>query len=295
MEGNLSQGRPAVSLGRQDVMEAIAREMYNPLLRKVLNTYQQSATNSLQGPSVLQRGNEGGEPPPPPPPPPQAAPILLAPDRNSYQRCETLLEGERITCFLVGGEKRLCLPQVLNSILTEFTVLQINHVCTYLHIYCSCCTPEQLDELKEIGVLPSNTNSCGLITKTDAERLCSTLLHQPAVTKQPKMSISFSVYHECFGKCKGVCFPELYTDADARCIECVQCKGYYSPRLFVCHSHRPPEHRTCHWGFDSDNWRAYILLCQDQPDLEVKRKMLKNFKEEIHEEPIMYKKVPNSL
>ena len=29
---------------------------------------------------------------------------------------------------------------------------------------------------------------------------------------------------------------------------------------FVCHTHQAPETRTCHWGFDSANWAAYIQV-----------------------------------
>ena len=31
---------------------------------------------------------------------------------------------------------------------------------------------------------------------------------------------------------------------------------------FVGHSHRRLENRTCHWGFDSSNWRSYLLLAK---------------------------------
>lgn len=271
-------------------------QVYNPHLKRVLKTYQLSAPKSLQGPStVLQEVGKIEAAATPPPAPVQAVPILTAPDRSPSERCETLLEGESITCFLVGGEKRLCLPQILNSILRDFTLHQINQVCDDLQIFCSRCNPEQLEELKETGILPKTAPSCGLITKTDAERLCSTLLHRPLMTHRlPKVTLSFKVYHECFGKCKGLCMPEIYADSDARCIECLECRGLMSPRHFVCHSHRPPENRTCHWGFDSANWRAYLLLCQDQPEIEVREKLLDLFKQQ-HLENNMLKQVIESM
>jgi hypothetical protein len=37
---------------------------------------------------------------------------------------------------------------------------------------------------------------------------------------------------------------------------------------FVCHTHQPPETRTCHWGFDSANWAAYIQVAEDYPEEE---------------------------
>ena len=44
-----------------------------------------------------------------------------------------------------------------------------------------------------------------------------------------------------------------------RCVECLQCEGLFSPQKFVCHSHSP-ENRTCHWGFDSNNWLTYLQV-----------------------------------
>ncbi|XP_014257193.1 ski oncogene [Cimex lectularius] len=272
-------------------METLMGQVYNPHLKKVLKTYQLSAPKSLQGPSTVltevTKKEPASEPSPepfttPPPLPIQQLPILTAPDRSPSQRCETVLHGERITCFLVGGEKRLCLPQLLHSILRDFNLAQINQVCDSLQIFCSRCNPEQLDELKETNILPKTAPSCGLITKTDAERLCSTLLHRPVAAPRglAKTALGFNVYHECFGKCKGVCYPELFSDAEARCIECLECHGLYSPRQFVCHGHKSRENRTCHWGFDSDNWRAYLLLSQNQPDLETRENLLELFKEQ---------------
>uniref|UniRef100_UPI0035900E76 ski oncogene-like n=1 Tax=Myxine glutinosa TaxID=7769 RepID=UPI0035900E76 len=107
---------------------------------------------------------------------PLPGPLLVPPD-SSTECCGTLLEGEFIACFLVGGEKRLCLPQVLNTVLRDFSLQQINAVCDELHIYCSRCAPSQLEVLKVTGVLPFAAPSCGLITKTDAERLVNALLY----------------------------------------------------------------------------------------------------------------------
>ncbi|XP_035696377.1 ski oncogene-like [Branchiostoma floridae] len=203
---------------------------------------------------------------------PQHFPVFIPQDRGSAERAETLLEGETISCFIVGGEKRLCLPQILNSVLRDFSLQQINVVCDELHIFCSRCSPEQLETLKVMGILPYSAASCGLITKTDAERLCNELLHrrsgatpQPTPTKpRDKTKTSFKVYHECFGKCKGVFCPDLYESPFSQCIECTDCHGAFSPQKFVCHSHKAQENRTCHWGFDSANWRSYVLLSKDQ-------------------------------
>ncbi|GAA6066204.1 v-ski avian sarcoma viral oncogene homolog b [Tachysurus ichikawai] len=210
-------------------------------------------------------------------------PLLIAPDRST-ERCDTVLERETISCFVVGGEKRLCLPQILNSVLRDFTLQQINAVCDELHIYCSRCTAEQLEILKIMGILPFSAPSCGLITQTDAERLCNSLLNggalPPRLDKELACSSSssssssadraFKVYHECFGKCKGLFMPELYTSPHAACIQCMDCRLMFRTHKFVVHSHKRLENRTCHWGFDSSNWRAYILLDQDYTEKEEK-------------------------
>lgn len=206
-------------------------------------------------------------------------PLLIAPD-HSTERCETVLERETISCFVVGGEKRLCLPQILNSVLRDFTLQQINAVCDEMHIYCSRCTAEQLEILKIMGILPFSAPSCGLITQTDAERLCNSLLHggalPPSLDKELACSFAeldytdraFKVYHECFGKCKGLFLPGLYTSPHAACIQCLDCRLIFPTQKFVVHSHKRLENRTCHWGFDSSNWRAYILLDQDYAEKE---------------------------
>ncbi|XP_037293082.1 ski oncogene [Manduca sexta] len=237
-------------------------DVVTPHITSVLKTYQASAPRSLQGPGG--RAPRGPEPPrapqpqPPPPAAPAAPPILLAADPELGERGETRLEGEPISCFSVGGERRLCLPQILTSVLTDFTLEQINRVCDELQIYCSRCTPEQLHELKSTGVLPRSAPSCGLITQTDAERLCAALLHSPAAARPHKLP-GFRVYHECFGGARGVCSTE------AALVQCSECRALYAPRRFVCHSHHA-EHRTCHWGFDSSRWRRFLLVADEELD-----------------------------
>ena len=195
---------------------------------------------------------------------PQQGPIFISMDTSS-EKSETELEGNRIACFMVGGEKRLCLPQVLQTVLRGFHMNHVQDVCTDLHINFSRCNPKQLEILKADGDLPKSAPSCGLITKTDAERLVSNLLHSHVDEySDPLTPNSFKIYHECFGKSKGVIIPELYTTSDARCIRCADCFGLFSPEKFVGHTHKALENRTCHWGFDPANWRCYIHLAKDQ-------------------------------
>lgn len=226
----------------------------------------------------------------PAPFPPQPWPVLAAADKGSpgsSRGCEeTLLDGEPIACFNVGGERRLCLPQILNTVLREFSLWQINNVCDELRIFCSRSTPSQLDALRVAGVLPHTATSCGLITHTDAQRLTQALLYAhpsrspaPAPAQSQQASPQLRVYHTCFGKCKGLVWDDLYASASAACIECEECHGLFPPARFVCHAHRSLENQTIHWGFDAENWRTYLLLAKDQRQpLEKAELLLKAFK-----------------
>ena len=208
----------------------------------------------------------------------QQLPFLFPMDNSRSEKSETTLEGETISCFVVGGEKRLCLPQVLN-LLRPFSMDQVYEACNELHIFFSRCNAEQLHILKVSGILPQNAQNCGLITKTDAERLCHRLLYScPEKSKNPTTPNSFKVYHECFGKCKGIFIPELYQHPKTKCIQCCDCEGVFSPPNFVCHSHKSLENRTCHWGFDSANWRSYLLLAKEQDHLKEIEKQFEEIK-----------------
>lgn len=203
-----------------------------------------------------------------PPPPELPQPILTEPDTNNGcgTLYETVLEGRRIGCFMLGGELRLCLPQVLNNVLMDFSLDQINCTCERLQIFCSQCTPDQLNEFKAAKILPEDVKTSGLITRTNAERLCAALLSHgekqpPAAMKSATMT--FRVSHRCFGGADGLCRPELYSLKQPLCIECVDCAEWFSPHTFIFHGHGPQEEQTCHWGFDSNNWRAYIHVADE--------------------------------
>ena len=211
--------------------------------------------------------------------PVQQIPVFTPSDCRSSEKTHTLLESEKIACFSVGGEKRLCLPQILTSVLKDSELSEINTACDDLHIFCSRCQPEQLEVLKRSGDIPMAAPSCGLITKTDAERLCNALLKTtgeiPLSHPSPN---SFKVYHECFGKCKGNFDPDAYTTPNAYCIQCTDCGKWLTPPTFVRHSHKSLENRTCHWGFDSANWRHYILLAKNQPGIDKLQDVIESIK-----------------
>ncbi|XP_076868285.1 SKI-like proto-oncogene b [Brachyhypopomus gauderio] len=253
--------------GRDSVLDL------SPALRHTLAQFTLSSQCSLGGPAAFS-GQHGLE---------RLAPLLsqgsvtggplLVPPDSSTELALCSLQGESISCFSVGGELRLCLPQVLNTVLRDFSLQQINSVCDQLYVYCSRCDGAQLHVLKAVGVLPPGAPSCGLITLTDAQRLCNTLLHpgDAALAAPPKDLAEdeerereegggFWVEHRCLGKCQGLFEPRLYTEPRASCIRCSQCRRHFCPERFVMHSHRQPDKRTCHWGFDSAMWPRYLQL-----------------------------------
>ncbi|XP_066097086.1 ski-like protein isoform X2 [Saccopteryx bilineata] len=251
----------------------------NPSLKHTLAQFHLSSQSSLGGPAAFSARYSQESMSPTvflPLPSPQVLPgPLLIPSDSSTELTQTVLEGESISCFQVGGEKRLCLPQVLNSVLREFSLQQINTVCDELYIYCSRCTSDQLHILKVLGILPFNAPSCGLITLTDAQRLCNALLRprtfprngsvlpaKNSLAQLKETGSAFEVEHECLGKCQGLFAPQFYIQPDAPCIQCLECCGMFAPQTFVMHSHRSPDKRTCHWGFESAKWHCYLRVNQ---------------------------------
>lgn len=144
-----------------------------------------------------------------------------------------------------------------------------------------------------------SSSNCGLITKTDAERLSNYLSHSRRARRNRAVTTSnvnnnnntsatvgekrfcssiLPVYHECFGRCRGRYVDDKYTSLSAECIECDECNELYAPDRFVLHSHRNHETKTCHWGFDSANWRAYLHLTPEIEDVKEAQIQLDNMK-----------------
>ncbi|XP_033894658.3 ski-like protein [Acipenser ruthenus] len=271
----------------------------SPGLKHTLAQFHISSQVSLGGPATFSARNtqecmSPGVFMPLASPPALPGPLLI-PSDTSTQLTHALLEGESISCFMVGGENRLCLPQVLNSVLRDFSLQQINTVCDELYIYCSRCNADQLNILKVLGILPFNAPSCGLITLTDAQRLCNTLLRpgtlmqniskhasKSTLSQLKETDSNFKVEHECLGKCQGLFVMQLYTQPNAPCIQCLECQLMFSPQKFVMHSHKSPDKRTCHWGFDSAKWHCYLQLGKKYYNTP-EEKQLKQQLEEIKE------------
>jgi len=197
--------------------------------------------------------------------------------RKECEVVETELEGERIPGFEVGGELRLCLLRVFAQVLVDFSAEEIGSVCDALHMHLAPCSAAQLAALKQFCVLPVDAQRCGLITKTDAERLCNALLRRSSVASDSNhlhfVRDYIKVVHECFGGCQGLLMMEKYNSPQSQCIQCCECAGMFSPSQFVSHCHEDPERRACHWGFDSAHWRSYILLSTDHCHSDVNKAM----------------------
>lgn len=175
----------------------------SPGLKHTLAQFTLSSRSSLGGPAAFSARTDVSSPqtvaPPLPSPSILGAGPLLVPSDRSTELTHAVLEGESISSFVVGGEKRLCLPQVLNSVLRDFTLQQINAVCDELYVYCARCDADQLHVLKVLGILPFNAPSCGLITLTDAQRLCNALLRPGSTHNHTKPGAKDSAVNGQFG------------------------------------------------------------------------------------------------
>uniref|UniRef100_A0A4Y0BIX0 C-SKI_SMAD_bind domain-containing protein n=1 Tax=Anopheles funestus TaxID=62324 RepID=A0A4Y0BIX0_ANOFN len=265
-----SKASSAIVVGRADTPDlhgGAGTQQHLPLHHQHTHGTEHGASRAGSDEDVQQQQQTRQQPMGPPVP---GVPIMTTPDPDCGIVQMTMLEGKRIGCFLLGGETRLCLPQIFNNILMDFSVEQINRSIQELMIYLYNCTDQQLQEFKRANIIPDTAKTCGLITRTNAERLCSSLLHQ-AHELRPRLkggggvlNGSFRVYHRCFGKGEGLFLPELYSFEEPTCIECAECRGLFSPQKFVCHQHEPQEIRTCHWGFNSSNWRSYIHVVESE-------------------------------
>lgn len=265
----------------------------NPLLDEILQKYRDCSTDSISGPrgfgepmnkkpwtvSTDIKGKQtfvsSGEVPKATRNPMlrSVATRMYVPskDQGTLKFKETLIDQVPLACFSYGGEKRLCFKDLVDKVLKGFTTQSINNARDRLQIFCPRCTPQQLEILKLAGVLPWSCTSAGLITKSDAFRLIGVLTCSSFPRKSSGIfSVeSLEVYHECFGGCVGTLEIEAYTDPYAECVTCAQCDSVFAPRTFVTHTHSSGEVHTCHWGFDSAQWRQYLMLCNDHPTIHV--------------------------
>jgi hypothetical protein len=96
---------------------------------------------------------------------------LLPSDSRFSPLTATKIMGQWINCFVVGGECRLCWPQMLALCLVDVPQSKIDDAKRRLYIMNSLANEEQLKILKVERVIPLSESRCELITKTNAERL----------------------------------------------------------------------------------------------------------------------------
>ncbi|XP_071989175.1 SKI family transcriptional corepressor 2 isoform X3 [Engystomops pustulosus] len=208
--------------------------------------------------------------------------LLLSSPPNSYQQdslqsrvshsnmkpnqvSQVILYGIPIVSLVIDGQERLCLAQISNTLLKNYSYNEIHNRRVALGITCVQCTPVQLEILRRAGAMPISSRRCGMITKREAERLCKSFLGENRPPKLPD-NFAFDVTHECAWGCRGNFIPARYNSSRAKCIKCTYCNMYFSPNKFIFHSHRTPEAKyTQPDAANFNSWRRHLKLSEKTP------------------------------
>ena len=170
------------------------------------------------------------------------------------------LNGVNIVSLIIDGIERLCLAQISNTLLKDFSYNEIHNRRVALGITCVQCTPVQLEILRRAGAMPISSRRCGMITKREAERLVKSFLEDTTPLKLPE-NFAFNVKHQCGWGCKGSFIPSRYNSSRAKCIKCSCCNIFFSPNKFIFHFHRTSESKYKHPDAANFNsWRRHISL-----------------------------------
>lgn len=171
-----------------------------------------------------------------------------------------LLHGVPIVSLYIDGRERLCLAQISNTLLKQYSYNEIHNRRVALGITCVQCTPVQLEILRRAGAMPISSRRCGMITMREAERLVKSFLEENIPPKLPD-NFSFHVKHECGWGCEGYFEPSRYNSSRAKCIKCKICNMYFSPNKFIFHFHRTQEAKYSHPDAANFNsWRRHLKL-----------------------------------
>uniref|UniRef100_A0AAV2J0H7 c-SKI SMAD4-binding domain-containing protein n=1 Tax=Knipowitschia caucasica TaxID=637954 RepID=A0AAV2J0H7_KNICA len=175
---------------------------------------------------------------------------------------QVILYGVPIVSLVIDNNERLCLAQISNTLLKNYSYNEIHNRRVALGITCVQCTPVQLEILRRAGAMPISSRRCGMITKREAERLCKSFLGENSPPKLPD-NFSFDVSHECAWGCRGNFIPARYNSSRAKCIKCALCNMYFSPNKFIFHSHRTPESKYMQPDAANFNsWRRHLKLSE---------------------------------
>uniref|UniRef100_A0A8C7JS12 SKI family transcriptional corepressor 1 n=1 Tax=Oncorhynchus kisutch TaxID=8019 RepID=A0A8C7JS12_ONCKI len=182
------------------------------------------------------------------------------PNMKPNQVSETALYGIPIVCLVLDGQERLCLAQISNTLLKNYSYNEIHNRRVALGITCVQCTPVQLEILRRAGAMPISSRRCGMITKREAERLCKSFIGAHNPPKLPE-NFAFDVSHECTWGSRGNFIPARYNSSRAKCIKCSFCNMYFSPNKFIFHSHRTSESKyTQPDAANFNSWRRHLKL-----------------------------------
>ncbi|KAJ6641983.1 SKI family transcriptional corepressor 2 [Pseudolycoriella hygida] len=193
------------------------------------------------------------------------SPTLNNPKPN--QVSTVLLYGIPIVSLFIEAQERLCLAQISNTLLKQFSYNEIHNRRVALGITCVQCTPVQLEILRRAGAMPVSSRRCGMITRREAERLCKSFLGDNAPPRLPD-DFAFSVHHECAWGCRGSFLPARYNSSRAKCIKCSYCGLFFSPNKFIFHSHRvgPGDKYVQPDAANFNSWRRHMKLSGAPPE-----------------------------
>ncbi|KAM8702765.1 hypothetical protein ACLKA7_005129 [Drosophila subpalustris] len=173
-----------------------------------------------------------------------------------------LLYGIPIVSLYIEGQERLCLAQISNTLLKQFSYNEIHNRRVALGITCVQCTPVQLEILRRAGAMPVSSRRCGMITRREAERLCKSFLGDNTPPRLPD-DFAFNVQHKCAWGCRGSFLPSRYNSSRAKCIKCTYCGMFFSPNKFIFHSHRltTNDRYIQPDAANFNSWRRHMTLC----------------------------------
>ncbi|CAG5100471.1 Similar to skor1b: SKI family transcriptional corepressor 1 homolog-B (Danio rerio) [Cotesia congregata] len=157
-------------------------------------------------------------------------PQLHSKSNQELQVGSVSLYGIHIVSLMIEGQERLCLAQISNTLLKQFSYNEIHNRRVALGITCVQCTPVQLEILRRAGAMPPSSRRCGMITRREAERLCKSFLSD---NSPPRF-----------------------------------CNLFFSPNKFIFHSHE--NHANGKYvqpnAANFNSWRRHMKLSGNPPD-----------------------------
>lgn len=92
------------------------------------------------------------------------------------QVSSVLLYGVPIVALVIEGVERLCLAQISNTLLKQFSYNEIHNRRVALGITCVQCTPVQLEILRRAGAMPVSSRRCGKLCLTQSKTIVGKML-----------------------------------------------------------------------------------------------------------------------